>query len=189
MLYTRKGDNGTTKLFNSTQGVRHLKSAPVFEALGTLDELNASLGYAKVLATKSGDTVGIKGVKTSYETIINQLQNILFTIQAELGGADKKITDEAVLFAELVTAEIETLLPPIHSFTVYGGGETGAYLDICRSIARRAERMIIVCLEKEPHQIGETTLRFMNRLSSVLYAMARFANYQEGFSEHAPQYE
>lgn len=189
MLYTRKGDNGTTKLYDCPAGTRLSKCAPVFEALGTLDELNCSLGYAKVLARQSKDALGLFGKKTSYVLIIERLQNILFTIQAELGGAGKHPTNEAVMFAERIVHEVETLIPPVTSFIVAGGGETGAYLDICRTIARRAERGVIEALEREERSVSEPTLQFLNRLSSVLYALARFANYQEGFSERSPQYE
>jgi len=188
MLYTRKGDKGTTKLFDCPQGVRMKKSEAVFSALGTLDELNCSLGYAKTLAVKSRDTVGILGKKTSYVSIIERLQNILFVIQAELSGAGKHPTDDDLLFAERVVDEIETLLPPIHSFIVCGGGETGAYLDVCRTVARRAERSVIIASEKDPEKISDITMQFLNRLSSTLYALARFANYQEGFTERKPNY-
>ena len=188
MLYTRKGDSGTTKLFDCPQGARISKSTAVFKALGTLDELNCSLGFAVVLSRKSHDALGLSGQKTSYVTILERLQNTLFTIQAELGGADIHPIKADVDFAEFVIAEVETVLPPVTSFIVPGGGETGAYLDVCRTIARRAERSVIEALEKDNRPVSEVTLKFLNRLSSVLYALARFANYQEGFSERPPRY-
>ena len=188
MLYTRKGDSGTTKLFDCPQGKRLSKNAAVFEALGTLDELNCSLGFAIVLAKRSRDTLNLSGQKTFYAAILERLQNTLFAIQAELGGADIHPSNADVNFAEFVVAEVETVLPPVTSFVVPGGGETGAYLDVCRTIARRAERSVIEALEKDGRSVSEATLKFLNRLSSVLYALARFANYQEGFSERPPRY-
>ena len=188
MLYTRKGDNGTTKVFDCPQGVRMKKSSAVFIALGTLDELNSSIGYAKVLSGKSKDRVGIFGKQTSCVLILEKIQNILFTIQAELGGSQKSATESDVLFSERVVYEVETLILPINTFIVCGGGETGAYLDVCRTIARRAERAVLIAIEQDNRKVSDTTLQFLNRLSSVLYALARFANYQEGFSENRPSY-
>jgi cob(I)alamin adenosyltransferase len=189
MLYTRKGDNGTTKLFICPGGIRLSKSETVFTALGTLDELSCSIGYAKVLSERSKDSIGIFGCKTPYTALLEHFQNILFTVQAEVGGADKHLTEEDVEFVERIVYEVETLLPPVTSFIVPGGGETGAYLDVCRTVARRAERTVILAGEKNAECASENTLKFLNRLSSVLYALARFANYQEGFTEHPPTYQ
>jgi ATP:cob(I)alamin adenosyltransferase len=188
MLYTRKGDTGTTKLFNCPQGVRLSKSDAIFTALGTLDELNCSIGFAKVLANKSRDMLGLSGKRTSYALILEQLQNSVFIVQAELAGSVISLKKSDVEFAEAIVGEVETLLPPITSFIVSGGGETGAFLDICRTIARRAERTVIIAKEKEECALSSETLQFLNRLSSVLYALARFANYQEGYIEKAPSY-
>ncbi len=189
MLYTRKGDTGTTKLFDCPQGVRLSKSAAVFTALGTLDELNCALGFAKALAKKSRDMLGIFGRRTAYHAIIERLQDILFVVQAELGGSAMHPGKADIQFAELIVHEVETLLPPVNSFIIPGGGETGAYLDVCRTIARRAERTVLIAVEKEQRPVSAETLQFLNRLSSVLYALARFANYQEGYSERRPAYE
>ena len=188
MLYTRKGDKGTTKLFDCPQGTRMSKSAVTFEALGTLDELNSSLGYAKVLAARTGASVLMDGEKHLYTALIGRIQNMLFTTQAELAGAQKQVTEADVLFEEQIVAEVEKDLPPITSFIVSGGGETGAYLDVCRTIARRAERGVIEAMETDKRVVSDETLKFLNRLSSVLYALARYANHQEGFTERAPEY-
>jgi len=188
MLYTRKGDNGTTKLFDCQQGMRLTKSSPVFEVLGTIDELNSTLGYSKVLSCRSKNKLSIDNKKVPYEEIIEELQQNLFSIQAELGGSDIHLKKDHILYLEKVIYEIETVLPPIKSFIVSGGGECGAYLDIARTIARRAERGLVSLRDKEERNIGKQSVAYMNRLSSVLYALARFANYQEGYSERKPEY-
>ena len=82
-LYTGKGDGGTTKLFDSPQGVRVSKSSPIFEALGMLDELNTLTGWCKVAC----GTVAFQG--RLYESILREVQDHLFTIQAEVAGAAK----------------------------------------------------------------------------------------------------
>ena len=189
MLYTGKGDGGTTKLYDSTQGVRVSKSDFIFEVLGTLDELNSSIGYAKVLSVKSKDMLTVEGKKVSYGEILETLQQNLFCIQAEVGGSDMHATEEHVQYLELVVACVEKELPPITSFIVPGGGECGAYLDVCRTIARRTERHVVVLREKKERVVNDNSIKYLNRLSSVLYALARFANFQEGYTEDKPSYE
>ncbi len=188
MLYTGKGDSGTTKLFNSKKGKRINKSDFIFEVLGSFDELNSNLGYAKVLSKKSKYTLLIEKKKVSYVDILETIQQNLFCIQAELGGSDIHINKKHTLYLEKVIHEVETLLPPIKSFIIAGGGETGAYLDITRTIARKAERQLIQISHKKKQTIGVDSITFMNRLSSTLYALARFANYQKGYSEGKPDY-
>lgn len=188
MLYTGKGDNGTTKLFNCPQGKRVSKSDFVFEVLGTLDELNSTLGYSKVLSCKSKDTLYVEGRKVSYEEIIETLQQNLFSIQAEIGGSDIHLKKNHILYLEKIISEVETVLPPIKSFIVPGGGECGAHLDVARTVARRSERQVVLLKNRKECNISEETITYINRLSSVLYALARFANYQEGYFERKPEY-
>jgi cob(I)alamin adenosyltransferase len=189
MLYTRKGDSGTTKFFHSEKGERVSKSSPVFEALGTVDELNCHLGFCKALAKDTKDRLLMQNSKESYEDIIEKIQQCLFSLQAELGGATFYIKDAHVKYLEEIIAEVELFLPPITSFIVPGGGKTGAYLDVSRTVARRAERGIVRLKEENIKEINEQSLIFINRLSSALYALARFANYQEGYTEDKPSYQ
>lgn len=188
MLYSGKGDNGTTKLFDCPQGVRLSKSAFVFEVLGTLDELNSSLGFAKVLSKKSNNALTLEKRQVSYEEILETFQQNLFCIQAELGGGEFHATRKQIVYLEKIIGEIESLLPQIKYFIVPGGGEIGAYLDVARTITRRAERQLIVLRDKKERNIGEMSITYLNRLSSVLYALARFANLHEGYTETKPNY-
>lgn len=189
MLYTRQGDKGTTKLFDCPQGTRLCKSAFVFEVLGLLDELNTSLGYARVLAEKSGAYLGMRLGQMFYADILLIFQQNLFCIQAEIGGSDMHAKKEHVLFLEEVIYEIETLLPPVTSFVIPGGEALGAYLDVARTIARKAERGLVILRDNKERPVNDLSLEYMNRLSSALYAMARFANYQEGCIEKKPNYQ
>lgn len=189
MLYTKKGDKGTTKLFNCPQGVRVSKSEPIFEALGTIDELNSMLGFTKILARETQNSLFVKKEKVSYENILENIQQALFFIQAELGGSPIYIKREHISYLEDVIFEIETILPPINSFIVYGGGKVGAFLDFTRAVARRAERLIITLGDKQGKSIHADTLQFLNRLSSALYALARYVNYAEGYTEGKPEYK
>lgn len=189
MLYTKKGDNGTTKLFDCSAGVRISKSDFAFEVLGTLDEINSNLGFAKVLAEKSGLNTTFQGKAMTYVEILEKLQENLFCIQGEVAGADTHIKTENITFMEEVIAEIEKNLKPINSFIISGGTELGAYLDITRTIARKAERYLVTLKEKEERKIHDESLKYLNRLSSVIYALARYANQQNNIIEKAPSYK
>ena len=114
MLYTRKGDAGTTKDFKSAPGVRKSKSSCQTEALGALDELNSFLGLAKV---KSADVVWLVQGKPPAD-VVHWVQNCLFSVQAETAGADKKIGQEKVTEMESVIDAIEKELPPIKTFFI-----------------------------------------------------------------------
>lgn len=189
MLYTRKGDTGTTKLFDCAQGTKVSKTDFVFEVLGTLDELNSFIGYAKVLSKKTKCMLLMEVQEVSYEEILETLQQNLFCIQAELGGSDIHISKNHIFYLEKIIYEIETVLPPITSFIIPGGGETGAYLDILRTVTRRAERQLIILRNKKERIVSDESITFMNRLSSVFYALARFGNYQQGYFERKPSYK
>jgi cob(I)alamin adenosyltransferase len=183
MLYTRKGDNGSTKTFDCDQ--RMSKNSAVAEALGTLDELNSFLGLVKVKAAST--ELSANGKKL--ESIIDWTQNCLFIVQAEVAGADKTIGDNKVKEIESIVDVVEKEMPPIKTFFVSGGTEMAALLDIARTLTRTAERRVVAVAEGGDVKIGPETLAFMNRLSSLFYAMARLVNYRSGVKEQAPKYE
>lgn len=185
MLFTGKGDGGTTKTFGCDQRIS--KSSIITEALGSLDEINSFLGLVKiksdtiVLSLESGSLV--------FSHAIDRIQQDLFIIQAELAGADKKITEEKVKWLEMIVNDIEKLLPPVKTFFVSGGCELASLCDISRTIARRAERRVVGVHEEGKVTIGAQTLAYLNRLSSVLYAFARFSNHNANIPEESPRYD
>lgn len=189
MLYTRKGDNGTTKLFDCPQGHRMSKADFVFEALGTLDELNSALGYAASLCRKSNLGLGTREGRIPFHEILETCQQNLFCIQAELAGSQIKGSKDKVLFLEEIIYEVETLIPPVKSFIVPGGSAGAAYLDVCRTIARRAERNLVTVRGSKRRTVSDESISFLNRLGSALYALARLANYQQGYLEGKPEYK
>jgi len=181
MLYTRKGDGGKSNTL-SQKGLR--KDTPFFEALGTLDELNSYLGVCKASARNINKN---KDDDSSYFVFIcEELQQHLFIVQAELAGSDKSVTKAHVERLEKITDSIEKELPPIKSFFLSGTTLLSAHFDYARTLARRAERKVI-SLEKEI-ALSEPLRSYMNRLSSVLYALARFSAYKSGANESAPLY-
>ncbi len=181
MLYTRKGDGGESNLLDRN-GLR--KDSPIFEALGTLDELNSFLGICKIHACGSGEGSSLKG--KSLACICEELQQHLFIIQAELAGSDKCIKHTHVVRLEEIADNIERELPPIKSFLLPGATLLSAHFDYARTIARRAERGVLSLEKKE--NISDSIYSYMNRVSSVLYALARFSAYKNGAEESTPSY-
>lgn len=182
MLYTRKGDGGTTKTFGCDQRIS--KSSAIAEALGSLDEVNSFLGLCKVRSKESG----FSGAGRTFEDIVHWLQSNLFIVQAELAGADKRIAEEKVREVERIVDEIEKELPPIKSFFISGGSELAALFDVARTQARRAERRVVAVTDEKSRDVSPHTLAFLNRLSSILYALARLSNHKSGITEQAPDY-
>lgn len=186
MLYTRKGDSGTTKFFDSAGGERVSKSSCRTEALGALDELNSFLGWVKTQTAEWRFSVGES--KTLFRDILGQIQKDLFIIQAELAGAPKAISSEKILWLERLIAEAEQSLPPIKSFVIAGRSEVSALLDVVRAIARRAERRVVEAKDRFEVSPAANTLAYLNRVSSLLYALARLANVKVGLAEESPDY-
>ncbi len=185
MLYTGKGDKGKTGLFGCNQKIS--KSSAIAEALGSLDECNSFLGLAKVLSKEKNFGVGDDG-PLFYE-LVSGIQQNLFIIQAELAGAPKTIEESKLRDIEKIINDIEGELPPIKSFFISGGSELATTFDFARTLARRAERRVVAVVENEDRKIGEWSLAYMNRLSSILYALARLSNRKAGIDEESPTYE
>lgn len=176
-LFTGKGDGGTTKVFGCDQQ-RISKSSELPEALGALDELNAFLGYARMRAAG----------EERIARILRDTQETLFIIQAEVAGADKYVPEDAVQKVEDVVNAIEKEIPPLKGFSIAGGTELSALLDVARTLARRAERRLVAVQEAGLRELPPLTKAYMNRLSSLLFALARLANHLVGVTEENPRY-
>lgn len=183
MLYTKKGDDGTTKTFGS--GQRISKSSAIAEALGAVDEINSFLGICKIKSAEKNFVFNGENISDT----VHGIQETLFIIQAELAGADKKVGEEKVLDLEKLINEIETAMPPIKTFFISGGTELGATFDVARTMARRAERRVVGVSEEGQRPIGDNTKKYLNRLSSILYALARLSNHLSGIVETPPSYK
>ena len=181
MLYTRKGDDGKTKTFGCDQRIS--KSSAVTEALGVLDEINSYLGVVKVLVSQQK----IAGLK-NLAAVLHRAQENLFIIQAEVAGAEKSIAESSVKEIEMSVDSIEKTLPTIKTFFISGGTELAASLDFARTLARRAERRVVSVSEEGLVKVGVNTLAYLNRLSSLLYALTRLSNHLSGINEQSPKY-
>ena len=174
-IYTRTGDSGETGLFD---GTRVAKSDPRVSAYGDVDELNAWLGL-----------VGASGADEQMHAMLQQIQKDLFALGARLADPAHRIaarvTKAAVANDDIVRLEnwidaLEAELPPLRRFILAGGSPAGAALHVARTICRRAERSMVVLGEEafEPE-----LLIYINRLSDLLFVMARAANRRAGVVE------
>lgn len=184
MLYTKKGDDGKTKIFSCDQRIS--KSSAIAEALGSLDEINSFLGLCKFLSEKEKLNF-FDG--TSFAKMIHETQKNLFIIQAEIAGSKISITDDKVKKIEKIIDDIEKELPPIKTFCISGGTKLAAFFDIARTISRRAERRVISVMDEGKIEISSSTKSYLNRLSSFLYALARLTNHKFGITEESPDYK
>ena len=184
MLYTRKGDAGTTKDFKSGPGMRKSKSSCQTEALGALDELNSFLGLAKVKC--AGLKWSVNGKPPA--EIVLWAQQCLFSVQAETAGADKRVGQGKVTEMEAWIDWAEKEMPPIKTFFISGGTELAALFDVSRTLARKAERRVIAANDSDELKTDPATLAFLNRLSSLFYALARLTNHKSGITEQSPTY-
>lgn len=180
MLYTRKGDKGDTYAFGCNQ--RFSKNSALTEALGSLDEINSLLSICKIKAVDFDFKISGQNISE----IIEQVQQNLFIIQANIAGADKKISQEKISDLEKIIDNTEKELPPIKSFFLPGGTELSAYLDYTRATIRKTERRVVTLSKSKP--IDTEILSYLNRLSSLFYASARFVNLKSNIEEKSPKY-
>lgn len=166
-IYTRTGDEGETSLFG---GSRVRKNALRIESFGTIDELNCVLGVCRSLnpGKKQGE-------------ILEQIQRDLFTLGAELAtppnrmkSSSPRITGHDVTRLERHIDTLETGLKPLRKFILPGGSPLGANLHLARTVCRRAERRVVELSGKE--RIGTIPLTYLNRLSDLLFVLARWEN-------------
>ncbi|OGG56488.1 ATP:cob(I)alamin adenosyltransferase [Candidatus Kaiserbacteria bacterium RIFCSPHIGHO2_02_FULL_55_20] len=183
-LFTGKGDDGSTKLFDSEPGKRASKASPIFECLGMLDELNTLVGWCKA---ECPDNLVTQEQKV--KMLLHDVQNHLFTLQAEVAGAPKSIPLSSVEALGVLINRIEGEMPPIKTFLVPGGTELSSRLDIARAVARRAERRLVTLHESGEREVSASSRAYANRLSSLLYALTRLVNNRAGIVEDAPAYK
>ncbi len=171
-IYTRTGDTGETGLFG---GARVAKTDPRVEAYGTVDEANAAIGVARAA-----------GVSVSADELLQTVQNELFAVGAELACAPGKeskqrlerVSDAATERLERAMDELEATLPPLKVFVLPGGSPGAAALHLARTIARRAERSVLTVSAESP--LRPELIRYLNRLSDLLFVMARAENQRSG---------
>lgn len=178
MLYTRTGDTGTSGLFGTKTRIK--KDSLLYEALGTVDELNAFLGVIRSI-TKENDNL-IPWIHGEVELI----QEKLFVIQAELAGANKCLVSKDTDHLEEIINDIETVTGNPRGFIISGESKLASLFDFARTVARRAERSVVRA--GSIRTVSSSTTSYLNRLSSFLYAVARLLATLEGVPEKKPSY-
>jgi cob(I)alamin adenosyltransferase len=176
-IYTKTGDTGDTGLFG---GGRVGKDHPRVEAYGDVDELNATLGLVRALEPMP-----------RIDEVIVPVQRDLFSIGALLATPDRdkmraslekaRIDDDRIRELEMAIDQCEAELDPLRSFIVPGGTAKAASLHVARTICRRAERRVVALRHSE--EIPEIVVIFLNRLSDLLFMLARVANRRAGAGE------
>lgn len=189
--YTAKGDKGTTRLFNCPEGTRLSKGEGVFELLGGVDELNSFVGLCRAVAARSGFSGISEKDRKAFTSSLLTIQENLFLIQSELAGAKHSFSKKKAEDAENAIKHFSELFPKIDSFVIPGSTELGGLLDVSRTIARRIERAYVRHHDKAKRndEGNPSVLTYLNRLSSLLYVLARTANHAHSALEQAPTYK
>jgi cob(I)alamin adenosyltransferase len=173
-IYTRTGDDGTTALGS---GERRKKYDLRIAAYGTIDEVNAALGVARLHTTHDAPL----------DAVLARIQNDLFDLGADLctpskgkgpGGARLTVTEKQVAWLEAEIDRLNTELAPLRSFVLPGGSAAAAYLHVARTVCRRAERLIAELKDRPNENASAEVLKYVNRLSDFLFVASRHSNDQ-----------
>jgi len=173
-IYTRTGDEGYTALGT---GERVKKHSLRISSYGTIDEVNACIGLVR-LHTQDGSAEGI-------DQMLARVQNDLFDLGADLCAPDNgekleytplRITDAQVVRLENEIDQLNGELSPLRSFVLPGGSAASANLHLARTIARRAERLIVELGDIDNEPVGASVIKYINRLSDFLFVASRYLN-------------
>ncbi|HKI77663.1 MAG TPA: cob(I)yrinic acid a,c-diamide adenosyltransferase [Ignavibacteriaceae bacterium] len=175
-IYTKTGDSGETGLFG---GERVSKSSARIDAYGTVDELNSYIGLT---ITEIKDT--------EVKSLLEKIQSQLFIVGSDLAAPENeksrkqnvpRVPSEFYLEAEIAIDHFSEKLEPLKNFILPGGSKAAAHLHVCRTICRRAERKV-VGLNKNKNT-GENISIYLNRLSDLLFVLARYENFVSGIPD------
>ena len=196
-IYTKTGDAGETSLFDNS---RVSKADPRVDAYGEVDEVNACLGaalaalrlrdsVAPAFAEATADKSAGQGLSDDIASVLETIQKDLFAVGARLADPSSRIAGRVTKAAvtgqqiELLEATIDRLeaeLPPLRKFILPGGSSAGALLHLGRTVCRRAERRVIGL---GPDAVEASVIIYLNRLSDLLFVMARAVNHRAGVPE------
>jgi len=181
-IYTKTGDSGETLL---ASGERVPKDAPRIECYGTVDELNSFVGAAALTAAEaSAQAPALAGLARILLRVQHELFNlgsILATTPGHIHPRQARVTEDDVLALEHDIDRCNASLPPLRSFVLPGGSRLAVELHVCRTVCRRAERLLVAAARQEA--IDAVNLRYLNRLSDALFVWSRWANVQLGVPE------
>jgi cob(I)alamin adenosyltransferase len=174
-IYTKTGDDGSTGLLASG---RVRKDCPRIEAYGTVDELNAALGVARAAH-----------LDATSDAFIARIQEELFVVGSALadpnpdGPFHHAVHSTHIDQLEDDIDALESTLPALTRFILPGGSTGAAHLHLARTISRRAERRVVALADTPGESVPEAIVVYLNRLSDLLFVLARYANLQAGVSD------
>ena len=178
-IYTRRGDGGETSLAG---GRRVRKDAPRIECYGTVDELNSFVGMARATAEEAAarapELARLAAILLRVEHELFNLGSILATLPEDVHPSQPRVTETEVARLEREIDAMNRELPPLHSFVLPGGSKLNAELHACRTVCRRAERLVVAL------SAGDA-IKYLNRLGGAVFVFSRWANRQLGVPERA----
>jgi cob(I)alamin adenosyltransferase len=173
-IYTKTGDEGQTSLFDKT---RVSKADARVDAYGEVDELNACLGAALAAGLDPDLSTAIEGIQKELFAVGARLADPMSRIAERVTKA--AIADGDILRLEQTIDRLEGELPPLRRFILPGGSPQGAWLHLARTVCRRAERRVVgLCAGLGPDAVDPLVVIYLNRLSDLLFVMARAANHR-----------
>ena len=175
-IYTRTGDHGETGLVG---GQRVPKDAPRIDCYGTVDELNAFIGMARVTALEALPELAAILLRVQHELF--NLGSILATRPEDVHPKQPRVTAAEIKQLETEIDAMNAGLAPLRSFVLPGGSRINTELHACRTICRRAERLAVALGRDEP--VPSEAIQYLNRLSDALFVWSRWANRQLGAEE------
>lgn len=175
-IYTRTGDKGTTALIG---GERVAKNDPRVEAYGSVDELGAHIALLTDFATEEGLT----DMASMLDEIAVDLMKVetMLALSENFKGEVPKVTEDDVVRLEQAIDTLSATLPPFRGFTIPGGHRVISQSHICRTVCRRVERRMLTAAEQFP--VEEVAMRYINRLSDLLYTLSRHSTQKLGIEE------
>ncbi len=172
-IYTKSGDGGKTSLLS---GERVKKSDIRINAYGTIDELNSFIGFLNALDLAEEHKIFLKVIQ-------NKLFNLgsLLAVRKSVSFKIPEITEDDILLTEKEIDRINKDIPPLKEFVIPGGDMVSAQCHICRSVCRRAERLVVEINETE--SVNDLIVKFLNRLSDYFFVLSRKNIYEKKLTE------
>jgi len=177
-IYTRQGDKGETRLAG---GQRVRKDSARIECYGTVDELNSVVGVACVSAAAEPKLAELAAILRRVQHELFNLGSMLATLPADVHAKQARITAADVMQLEREMDRANAELPALRSFVLPGGTKISAELHVCRTVCRRAERLLVKMTREE--ETPEEALQYLNRLGDALFVWSRWVNARMGMAE------
>jgi ATP:cob(I)alamin adenosyltransferase len=177
-IYTRKGDKGSTGVFG---GKRELKNAPRIECLGTLDEVNSTIGLLR--AKLGNDHEWQANLHRIQKDMMNMMSHLARPSTSKKENTNPEPKDGAEFCEVWLDAMEDSISSPSDYFLLPGGNEISALCHVCRTQIRRGERQLVTLMQEDPDAVHDYIMCYVNRLSDLFFTMARVEMDKHGVAE------